>query len=91
MPASHKIGTPPLESGDRLTRQEFERRYTVASDIRKAELIEGVVYVASPVRAKRHGRPHGAIMAWLGAYWILVIFQGRRTLLVGFDIAVTVL
>ena len=46
MPASHKIGTPPLESGDRLTRQEFERRYTAASDIRKAELIEGVVYVA---------------------------------------------
>lgn len=70
MPASHKIGTPPLESGDRLTRQEFERRYTAASNIRKAELIEGVVYVASPVRAKRHGRPHGAIMAWLGAYWI---------------------
>ena len=69
MSASPKTGIPSLESGDRLTRQEFERRYT-ASDIRKAELIEGVVYVASPVRANRHGRPHGAIMAWLGFYWI---------------------
>lgn len=63
MSASPKTGIPPLESGDRLTRQEFERRYTAVSDIRKAELIEGVVYVASPVRANRHGRPHGAIMA----------------------------
>lgn len=35
----------------------------------RAELVEGVVYVASPVRAKRHGRPHAAVMAWLGAYW----------------------
>ena len=70
MPGTLKVGIPPLESGDRLTRQEFERRYTAASDIQKAELIEGVVYVASPVRANRHARPHGAIMAWLGAYWI---------------------
>ncbi|PIG92831.1 hypothetical protein [Gloeocapsopsis sp. IPPAS B-1203] len=36
------ISTPPLESGDRLTRHEFERRYTAIPDIKKAELIEGV-------------------------------------------------
>ena len=36
---------PPLESGDRLTRQEFEQRYQAAVQIKKAELIEGVVYV----------------------------------------------
>lgn len=41
---------PPLESGDRLSRPEFERRYEAASHIRKAELIEGVVYVASPFK-----------------------------------------
>lgn len=63
------INTAPLESGDRLTRHEFERRYIASPHIRKAELIEGVVYVASPVRATRHGRPHGIIMAWLGVYW----------------------
>lgn len=63
------ISSAPLESGDRLTRPEFERRYLASPHIHKAELIEGVVYVASPVRATRHGRPHGIIMAWLGVYW----------------------
>lgn len=62
------ISSAPLESGDRLTRQEFERRYMASPHIRKAELIEGVVYVASPVRATRHGRPHGIIVTWLGVY-----------------------
>lgn len=64
------IEIPPLESGDRLTRVEFERRYEAMPHIKKAELIEGVVYMASAVRAKRHGQPHAAIMAWLGSYWI---------------------
>ena len=31
---------PPLESGDRLSRHEFERRYTAMPHIKKAELIE---------------------------------------------------
>jgi Uma2 family endonuclease len=61
---------PPLESGDRLTRLEFERRYTLASHVRRAELVEGVVYVSSPVRARQHGRPHAVAAAWLGAYWV---------------------
>jgi Uma2 family endonuclease len=67
---SPTITAPPLESGDRLTRVEFERRYSLVSHSRKAELVEGVVYVASPVRAKQHGRPHAIVMAWLGAYWM---------------------
>jgi Uma2 family endonuclease len=61
-------GTPPLESGDRLTRYEFERRYEAATHIRKAELIEGVVYVASPLRHEQHGMPHSRVMTWLGVY-----------------------
>jgi Uma2 family endonuclease len=59
---------PPLESGDRLTRAEFERRYEAQPDIKQAELIEGVVYVASPVRVRRHGAPHSDVVAWLGVY-----------------------
>ncbi|MER3492168.1 MAG: hypothetical protein C4323_07440 [Mastigocladus sp. ERB_26_2] len=59
---------PPLESGDRLTRYEFERRYQAMPQNIKAELIEGVVYLASPVRARGHGRPHAKIMTWLGTY-----------------------
>lgn len=58
----------PLENGDRLTRDEFERRYAAIPHIKKAELIEGVVYVASPVRIKRHANPHGKIITWLGVY-----------------------
>ncbi len=59
---------PILESGDRLTRDEFERRYQAMPQLKKAELIEGIVYVASPLRYRRHGRPHSHIMAWLGVY-----------------------
>ena len=39
----------PLENGDRLSRHEFERRHTASPDVKKAELIEGVVYIASSV------------------------------------------
>jgi hypothetical protein len=48
---------PPLEPGDRLTRAEFERRYEAMPHVKKAELIEGVVYMPSPVRLRRHGTP----------------------------------
>lgn len=59
---------PPLENGDCLTRAEFERRYEAMPQVKKAELIEGVVYVPSPVRHRLHGRPHTHIMTWLGQY-----------------------
>lgn len=64
-----QIAVPPLEGGDRLSRNEFERRYEAGSHIKKAELIEGVIYVAAAVRSKSHGQPHAAIMTWLGTYW----------------------
>jgi Uma2 family endonuclease len=58
----------PLESGDRLTRHEFERRYNAMPSLKKAELIEGVVYVAAALRYRQHGRPHSLIMGWLTIY-----------------------
>lgn len=60
---------PPLESGDRLRRAEYERRYEAMPWVKKAELIEGVVYMGSPVRHRSHGKPHGMIMTWLGTYY----------------------
>lgn len=66
--------TPPtgqsarLTAGDRLTRDEFERRYTAMPDVKKAELIEGVVYMPSPVSHARHSGPHARAVAWIGAY-----------------------
>lgn len=60
--------TPPLEAGDRLTRSEFERRYQAMPGLKKAELLEGEVYMASPVSFRRHGEPHLHLMTWLGTY-----------------------
>ena len=59
---------PPLENGDRLSRIEFERRYAAMPNLKKAELIEGVVYVPAALRFRSHGQPHGHIMTWLGVY-----------------------
>ncbi len=61
-------GVPALENGDRLTRADFERRYQSMPDVKKAELIEGIVYMSSPVRAKQHGRPHIWLAGWLALY-----------------------
>jgi Uma2 family endonuclease len=58
----------PLEPGDSLTREEFERRYNAMPQVKKAELIEGVVYMPSPVRLCRHGEPHMDQVTWLGVY-----------------------
>jgi Uma2 family endonuclease len=60
---------PPLEQGDHLTRHEFERRYEAMPELKKAELIEGVVFMPSPVRIDQHGSPHAALVTWLGIYW----------------------
>src|SRR6266540_476123 len=67
-PASIATALPPLEPGDRLTREEFERRYEAMPHLKKAELIEGVVYMPSPLRHRRHGRPNRHLSTWLGTY-----------------------
>ena len=59
---------PPLENGDRLTRDEFERRYSAMPNLKKAELIEGEVYVPPPVRQRYHGRQHSYLNCWLTHY-----------------------
>jgi Uma2 family endonuclease len=79
---------PILESGDRLSRAEFERRYQALPQLKKAELIEGVVYVASPVRIKQHGEPHGDIITWLGLYKVAtpgVMLGDNPTVRLDFD------
>lgn len=50
-----------------MTRIEFERRYEAMRSQKKAELIEGRVYLPSPVKPP-HGRPHARITTWLGVY-----------------------
>ena len=66
-PAPARANIPPLEMGDRLTRAEFERRYAAMPPDKKAELIEGIVFMPSPVRYS-HGKPHAYILGWLTHY-----------------------
>ncbi|MFM2168482.1 MAG: hypothetical protein RIS79_2853 [Verrucomicrobiota bacterium] len=61
-------GVPPLEQGDRLTRQEFHRRYEAMTNVKKAELIEGVVQMPSPAKLKKHGKPQMQVATWIGNY-----------------------
>jgi Uma2 family endonuclease len=60
--------TPSLENGDQLTRQEFETRYQKMPNLKKAELIEGIVYMGSPLRINQHGEPHANLIGWLSFY-----------------------
>ena len=57
-----------LESGTRLPRPLFHRIYERTPERFKAELIDGVVYVASPVY-RGHGRPH------LRLGWVLLNYE----------------
>jgi len=51
-------GVPELVNGDALDANEFMRRYEASPDIRKAELIDGIVYImSSPVSISHHGEP----------------------------------
>jgi Uma2 family endonuclease len=61
---------PPLENGDRLSRVEFERRYAAMPADCKAELIQGMVYVAAAVPFRSHGQPHSYLNAWLFNYQV---------------------
>jgi hypothetical protein len=68
MPQTTTTPLPPLHSGDRLTRIEFERRYAAMPQLKKAELIAGVVYMPSPVNHEQHGRPHFHFLGWLAQF-----------------------
>ncbi len=58
---------PPLQAGDRLTRAEFERRWELHPEIKKAELIDGLVFTEMTV-SPRHGKPHLRVAGWLMAF-----------------------
>lgn len=57
-----------LENGDLLTASEFLRRYETLPKVKKAELIEGIVYMGSPVRITQHAEPDTLVQTWLGYY-----------------------
>ena len=63
-------GPALLENGAHLSAHEFLRRYAAMPEVKKAELINGVVYMGSPVRLDQHGEPDNLIQTWLGNYSI---------------------
>jgi Uma2 family endonuclease len=67
-PTAKSSRIPPLENGDRLTRPEFERRYKAMRQVKKAELIEGVVYMPSRWHFEGHSEPHAHLVGWLFVY-----------------------
>lgn len=71
-PPVSELGPPPdsLNNGDRLTQKEFHSLYEKAGENAHAELIDGIVYMASPLRA-RHGSHH----AWLTM--LIALYSGR--------------
>lgn len=59
---------PALENGDRLAASEFLRRYETMEGVKKAELVNGIVYMPSPVRFDQHGEPEGFLQGWVFTY-----------------------
>jgi Uma2 family endonuclease len=58
---------PPLRNGDRLSLSEFERRYYAMPNLKKADLIEGVVYT-EPTVTVHHGAANADLAGWIGYY-----------------------
>lgn len=57
----------PLQAGERLDQKTFHERYEAMPEYVRAELIEGVVYMPSPVGSP-HGGSHLELCIWLGTY-----------------------
>lgn len=60
---------PPLEAGDQLDQPTFHARYEAMPESFRAELVEGMVIVPSPLRMN-HGLLHSMIMGWLFNYQV---------------------
>ena len=65
---AHPALHPSLENGDRLSQQEFHRRYELHPELHHVELVEGGVYLPSPICFQQHGKPQAIILGWLTTY-----------------------
>ncbi|MBI2195123.1 MAG: Uma2 family endonuclease [Planctomycetes bacterium] len=57
----------PLRPGDHLDQKTFHARYEAMPEHIRAELIEGVVYMPSPLKSP-HGEMHAHAVGWLSDY-----------------------
>jgi Uma2 family endonuclease len=58
---------PPLLEGDRLTSGEFMRRWEAMPELKRAELLDGTVYMPSPT-GYGHGDFHQMFSGWIWSY-----------------------
>jgi Uma2 family endonuclease len=58
---------PPLENGDHLDQRTFHARYEAMPEDCRAELIGGIVYMASPQKVP-HSKAQQVVSQWLGEY-----------------------
>lgn len=65
--ARHAALAPLLDNGYRLSQADFHRRYEQMPDLRNAELVEGIVFMGSPV-SYSHAQATHALNVWLGTY-----------------------
>src|SRR4051794_9771874 len=66
-PRKGKKSLPPLENGDWMDQKTFHERYEAMPEDVRAELIGGIVYMASPQKLP-HGRTNRNIGRLLMAY-----------------------
>ena len=59
---------PALENGAVMTREEFHSLYAECEGYERVELIEGVVFMPSPVRFESHDRQASLLRGWLFTY-----------------------
>src|ERR1043166_4097578 len=57
----------PLIAGDHLDVEEFRRRCEASPEMKKAELINGIVYMPPPV-FDDHSTPDNTAATWVGFY-----------------------
>jgi Uma2 family endonuclease len=67
MPLVAPVLPPPLLEGDSLTSDEFMYRWEAMPDVKHAELIDGIVYMPSPVGFD-HGKFESLLNILLGFY-----------------------
>lgn len=69
-PVAGRPGRPPLlplRNGEHLSRAEFERRWEATPGLKRAELIEGIVFMSPPI-SEQHSSAHTLLFRLLDEY-----------------------
>ena len=70
-PSERKI--PQLIAGDHLDQKTFHERYVAMPENVKAELVEGIVYMAASALSAAHGFQHSDLHGWLWMYKVATV------------------